>query len=395
MSFLLANVPLGKKYKIPFPVLLWFTLAFVAVFLESMRHAINNYEIFKGVFWHTVHGMNLYSEYPAEYNDTNHYGPLFSLVIAPFALLPDWLGVVLWSLTNAAVLFFALKQLGFSQKNFYIILLIGAIELMSSTHHVQFNPMVAAWMILSYVMVRKEKDLWATFFIAAGFLCKLYGIAGLTFFLFSKHKVKFILYFIGWTVVLFCLPMLISSHAFIVQSYHDWFQSLSDKDAKNAAQSLAHGQQDISVMGILRRSLHTSRISDLMVIAPAAVLFALPLLRISQYKYIGYQLRYLALCLITIVIYSSSAESVTYIIAVAGIAIWYVLQERKTAWVNALLVVVFVMTILSPTDLCPPFMQHFIRGYALKALPCFIVWLLLLREAAFNKFSHQSTDTII
>jgi hypothetical protein len=393
MNFLLANVPLGKKYKIPFPVLLWFTLAFVAVLLESLRHAINNYEIFKGVFWHTVHQMNLYNAYPADYHDTNHYGPLFSLVIAPFAMLPDWLGVVLWSLTNAAVLFIAIKQLGFEQKKFYTILLIGAIELMSSTHHVQFNPMVGAWLILSYVMVEKEKDLWATLFIAAGFLCKLYGIAGLTFFLFSQHKVKFAGYFIMWMAILFCLPMLISSPAFIVQSYQDWFNSLRGKDAQNAAQSLSGGQQDISIIGVLRRSLRTSSINDLMVLAPAALLYALPLLRFSQYKYAAWRLRYLALALITIVIYSSSAESVTYVIAVTGVAIWYVLQEKKTAWTTTMLVILFFVTILSPTDLCPPPIQHFIRFYALKALPCFIVWLLLIREAAFKTFSPERSIT--
>ena len=391
MNFLFADIPLGKKWKLPFPVLLWFFLAFLAVFLESMRHAINNYIIFKHVFVHTVNEMNLYSPYPDVYNDTNHYGPLFSMVIAPFALLPDWLGVVLWSMTNATVLFIAIKQLGFERRQFYTILLIGAIELMSSTHHVQFNPMVGAWLILSYVMVEKEKDLWATLFIAAGFLTKLYGIAGLTFFLFSKHKVKFIGYFIMWMAILICLPMIISSPKFIIQSYQDWFFSLKGKDEKNAMQSLSFGQQDISIIGVFRRSLQTTRISDLMVLAPAALLYALPLLRVSQYKYAAYRLRYLALALITIVIYSSSAESVTYIIAISGCALWYVLQEKKSAWTTFMLIFLFFFAILSPTDLCPPPLQGFIRAYALKAVPCFVVWLLLLRETAFNRFSPESS----
>lgn len=386
MKFLLADIPIGKKLKVPFPVLLWFFLALLAVVLEVSRNTINNYIIFKHVFVHSVNQQNLYLEYP-EYNDTNHYGPLFAMLIAPFALLPDKLAVILWSLTNAAFLFYAIKQLNFKKEHFYGILLIGAVELMSSTHHVQFNPMVGAWLVLSFALVEKEKDLWATFFIAAGFLCKLYGIAGLTFFLFSRHKIKFLLYFAMWMVILFCLPMVLSSPAFVTQSYEDWFNSLKWKDANNARTSLDYGQQDISVMGILRRSLQIKGITDIMLLGPAALLYALPLLRVSQYKYAAYRLRYLALALIAVVIYSSSAESVTYVIAVTGVAIWYMLQEKKTVWTTAMLVFVFLVTIFSPTDLCPPPIQNFIRAYALKALPCFIVWLLLLREVAFNKFS--------
>lgn len=392
MKFLLADIPLGKKWKLPFPVLLWFFLAFLAVLLETMRHTINNYIIFKHVYVHVVNQMHLYIEYPEIYDDHNHYGPLFSILIAPFALLPDVIGVFLWALANAAVLFIAIRKLSLEREKFYTVLLIGAVELMSSTHHVQYNPMVGAWLVLAYVMVDKEKDLWGTFFIVLGFLTKVYGIAGLTFFLFSKHKVKFIGYFIMWMIVLACLPMIISTPSFIIQTYQDWFDSLRWKDEKNASQSLTFGLQDVSLIGVFRRTLQV-KISDMVVLGPAALLYALPLLRFSQYKYAAYRLRYLALALISVVIFSSSAESVTYIIAVVGVALWYVLLERKTAWTTAMLVFIIIVTILSPTDLCPPPLKDLIRAYALKAVPCFIVWLLLLRDVAFKNFSSKELTT--
>ena len=58
----------------------------------------NNFLIFRGVFLHTWQQTSLYAAYPAEYFDVNHYGPLFSLIIAPFALLPHWMGLVFWLL---------------------------------------------------------------------------------------------------------------------------------------------------------------------------------------------------------------------------------------------------------------------------------------------------------
>ncbi|SFW74447.1 glycosyltransferase family 87 protein [Chitinophaga sancti] len=384
MSILNIKIPLTSRLSIPFPVFLWFLLATLAVVLELSRHSINNYHIFKYVFIHTLEQKNLYVAYPQVYNDTNHYGPLFGIVIAPFAMLPDSMGVILWALVNAAILFYAIRRLKFPRKYFLTILLIGAIELMSSIHHVQFNPMVASWIILSFVFVEEEKDIWASFFIVAGFLCKLYGIAGITFFLFSKHKGKFTIWFLIWMLVLFCLPMLFSSPGFITQSYLDWMYSLQEKDSQNALQSVTFGQQDISVTGIIRRISQCRSISDGFILVPAMILYCIPLLDVSKYGDNGFKLRYLALALISIVIFSSSAESVTYIIAITGVLIWFVIQYPVERWMIALMVFVFIVSIISPTDLCPPPLNHFIRSYALKALPCFIVWLRLLYEVQFK-----------
>jgi hypothetical protein len=394
MNVLLSKVPLGRNKKIDFPVLLWFALAFIAVLLETTReNSINNYIIFKQVFWHLIEQKNLYLPYPAEYGDMNHYGPSFALLIAPFAILPDWLGVILWSLANAAVLFIAIKLLPISRKNFLIVLLISAVEMMTATHSVQYNPMVAALIILAFVFVEKGNDFWGTFFIVFGFITKLYGIAAITFFLFSKHKIKFILYFAMWMVVLVCLPMIISSPAYIIQCYSDWYHSISNKILQNTGSLSPNHMQDICVMGMVRRILHTTNFSDLVILGPAVVLFGLPLLRISQYKSVLYRLRYLALVLIAIVIFSDSAESSTYVIPVVGVAIWYILQEKKLPWVIAMLVFMLLFTTLSATDLCPEYLKyHFIRAYALKALPCFIVWLILIAEVSFKKFDPLITE---
>ena len=170
MRFLLQNISIGK-WKIPVPVFLWFFLAMLAAIAEISRglSAINNYEIFSGVFHHTLAQTNLYLTYPAEYLDANHYGPLFSILIAPFALLPDSIGCFLWCVANAWMLFYAVRQLQLTERQQNIILLIGLIEMMTSIHNVQFNPMLTGWIMLSYVMVEKEKEVWATLFIVAGY----------------------------------------------------------------------------------------------------------------------------------------------------------------------------------------------------------------------------------
>ncbi|RYY65431.1 MAG: DUF2029 domain-containing protein [Chitinophagaceae bacterium] len=394
MNFLYREVRLGK-YRVAVATLLWFGLALIATLAQIGRHSYKNYDIFKGVFWHMRAGTNLFAEYPAEYTDTNHYGPSFAPLIAPFAVLPDWLGVALWCLANAALLWWAVKKLPLPERSRLLILAIGAIEMMTATHNVQFNTMLTAFLVLAWVGVEKEKDFWATLPIAFGFLIKLYGIGALLFFVFSKHKGKFVLSFLFWCVVLFALPMLLSSPQFVLQSYHDWYTSLMAKNAQNVDFIASEGYQDISVMGMIRRTVYHLTgargeiIPNLAVLAPAALCILLPLLRFSQYKYKAFRLSYLAIVLISVVIFSSSAESSTYVIAIIGVGIWYVLNRRDGGtWVLGLLIAVFLLTELSATDLFPQVIRKdVVRAYSLKCLPVFIVWCWLIAQVARKNYS--------
>ena len=365
--------------RIPLATVIWFALALIAVLAELLHHKINNFLIFRQVFWHVIDQKNLYLPYPAEYEDHNFYGPVFSFIIAPFAVLPVWLGVICWVLANGFLLFYAITQLPLTEKAKRCIFLIAAIEFMTSSHNVQFNPIVAAFIILSYTFVHKQKDFWATFFIALGFLAKLYGIAGILFFVFSKHKLKFAGSFLFWLMVLFCLPMLISSPGFIIQTYKDWVHTLTLKNLHNITLEYV-SMQDLTVMGIIRRTFRYAELSGLAVIIPAALLLALPLLRFKLYNNLVFQLYYVCLSLITVVIYSSSAESATYVIAMVGVALWFVLNmHKKNTWNTFVLIFALFITSLSSTDLVPQIIRHdIVRTYALKALPCFVVWLILI-----------------
>jgi hypothetical protein len=385
---------LGRK--MPLAVIIWFGLAAIAAISEIVRgpSAINNYQIFTGVFRHTLQQLPLYAPYPAEYIDTNHYGPLFSILIAPFALLPDSIGCFAWCIVNAWVLFYAIKQLPFSQEQKMLILWIVLVEMMTAIHNVQFNPMLTGWLLLCFVLVQKEKDGWATFFIAAGFLVKLYGIVGIAFFWFSRHKIKFIGSLLCWLILLFCLPMLISSPAFIIQSYQDWFHSLVEKNAQNINTGAENLMQDISVMGMIRRIGGITNLSNIWVLGPAAISYLLPLLRFRQYASQTFRLLYLCLLMIGAVIFSSSAESSTFVIAVTGIAIWYMISRPAHKKANTILLgFVILLTSLSATDLFPPYVRnHFIRPYSLKALPCFVMWMVILYRLLREEFVEKRAD---
>ena len=87
--------------------------------LSEVHLHVNNFVIFKSSFGHFVHHLPLYLEYPKEYFDLYLYGPVFAILMAPFAVLPLGVSVVLWNVLNAVLLFWALMELpmGISKKS--------------------------------------------------------------------------------------------------------------------------------------------------------------------------------------------------------------------------------------------------------------------------------------
>jgi len=368
----------NKKYAIA----VWLLLAVVSSlkqFFSGNPDKYNNYLIYKNVFYHLIDKVSLYKEYPDLYFDHNHYGPIFGLLIAPFAVLPDWLGMTLWSVFNTLVLIWAITQLPLKLPNTTILLWICAHEFLTTILSFQFNPIMTAIIILSFVYTDKKKDFWSAFLIVFGLYVKLYGIVGLAFFFFSKDKLKFIGSLFFWAIVLFVAPMLVSSPEYIVQTYIEWFDRLVVKNNENAT---LVSMQDISIMGMSRRILNDNSISNLPFLLFGIVLFALPYLRINMYKDLKFKLLLLSSVLIFTVIFSSGSESPTYIIAFVGVGIWFLLQTKPySKIVIFLFVLALILTSLSPSDLIPRFIREdYIRPYSLKALPCILIWFVIIYQ---------------
>lgn len=361
---------------------LWLLLPVIAALLKLSKH--NNFLIFKYVFWHTIEQSPLYTVYP-EYWDHNYYGPVFSLLIAPFAVVPTRLGLLFWLIALSLSLYYAVRKLPLPQRKLIFIYWFCAHELLTALFMSQFNIAIAAIIIATFYCIEKEKDIWAAFFIVLGTFVKLYGIVGLAFFFFSKHKPRFILSLLVWSLVLFAAPMLISSPDYIIAQYGEWWLSLSDKNDQN----LFSIMQNVSLLGIVRKVSQCASYSDLWLIAGGLVVFLLPYLRIGQYKHPAFRFTLLASVLLFVVLFSTGSESSTYIIALMGVAIWYVVAPwKRTRWDVALMIFAFILTSFSPSDLFPAYIRKtFVQPYALKALPCVLIWLKLSYEMCFRNYA--------
>lgn len=374
----------------------WTCVLYVAVAIFSwqmkyFRHIDNNYLIFRQSWYHLKDQLNLYAAYPKEYYDFYYYGPIFGVFAIPFALPPEVAGLFLWEVANALAVIIAVNMLPLSQKRRMLLLLLCAIEFSNSSFYMQFNPVIAAFMIISFMMVEKGKEQWATLFIVLGTLIKLYPVVGLAYILFSKNKSKFVIWTVVWSVVFFVLPMLFSSPSYIVNSYHQWMAAVSFKNQLNTGLNTS---QDMCVMGVVRRLLQNSNVPNLPFLIGAAIIFSLPFLRFSQFKSYTFRLQILATALIMVVIFSTGAEHPTFIIAVAGCFLWMMIQQKPFTTTNiVLMVLLLVITGLGLTDAMPKLIrQDYIAKYSIKAWPCIIVWLIISYELLFKDFTTPSVS---
>ena len=368
---------------------LWTLLAVVAGLTKIAPHRHNNFLIFRGVFWHTIQKLSLYDFYPTEYNDHNHYGPVFSLVIAPFAVVPDAIGLLGWLVVLALGMYYAVRRLPLEEGRQIFLYWFCAHELLTALQMQQFNIAIAAIIIGSFAAIEKGREVTAAFLIVLGTFVKLYGVVGLAFFFFVKRKPRFILALIGWSVVCFVAPMLISSPEYVVGQYVEWYERLAVKNGENTFSLM----QNISLLGMIRKASGSASYSDLLVILPGLALFGLPYLRFGQYRHLAFRYAILSSVLLFVVLFSTGSESSTYIIPFAGIALWYTTSPwKRSGWDVALLVFAFVLSSLSPSDLFPRSLREaYVLPYALKALPPTLIWLRLSYELLTRDYAPSKT----
>lgn len=371
---------------------LWLWMIIAVTGMTRFGHGReNNFLIFRQAYWHVVDQLPLYVHYPEEYFDLNLYGPVFSLVIAPFAIPPIWLGMLLWLITLALFLYVAVKHNVLTKGQLLFVCWFCAHELLNGIQMQQFNIAIAAIILLTYNLIEKEKDFWAAFFLVLGTFVKIYGIVGLAFFLFSKHKGRFVISLLFWTLVLFIAPMIISSPTYIVDQYQEWIKVLIHKNEGNMFSQTTN----ISLLGLVRKMTGSATYSDLWIIIPGLLVFALPYLRLGQYANKPFRQTLLASVLMFTVLFSTGSENSTYIIAVIGVAIWYVAAPwKRSKWDIALMIYVFIFCTMAHSDLMPKIIrEECIKPYGLKALPVVLTWIKLCYEICTKDYDEKIYTT--
>lgn len=371
---------LTNKIKLPqdnrLVLLLWLSITLIFVVDSWITNRFNNYLIFENTFRNLLHQQSFYAAYPEFHEDSNHYGPVFSLIVAPFASLPNWLGLLFWNLFNCVFLFKAIQTLPMSYRDRITFGLIALPCLIESMLNQQFNAAAGALIILNYTQLNKAKGFFSSMFMVLGIFVKLYGIIGFAFFFFVKDKPKYILFSIFWAIVLFLLPMFVSSPLFVYESYQEWLGALVEKNSIN----VTGAGIDMSIMGFFRALFHASYLSNGICISIGSILFMLPFINFGAYKKRRFQLLILASALLFPILFSTGAEDCTFIISIAGVGIWYVLEKNKKLK-NILLPILLVTACDFPMLLFPVFAKSHPILLSMLSFPYFLVWIRILYKA--------------
>src|SRR5262249_29890035 len=159
---------------------------------------------------------------------------------------------------------------------------------------------------------------------------KIYGILACVLFLFYPQKMKFILYCVLWAAVLAFLPLLFVSFDQLIFLYKSWYKIVAEDHAT---------QYGVSLLGLLHTWFNADPDKNILALA-GLLLLLLPLIRLKQYNESIFRLNFFASLLIWLIIFNQRAESSTYIIAIAGVAMWY-FNSAKTKLDTWLVIIAF------------------------------------------------------
>ncbi len=305
----------------------------------------NNFLIFKYSFFHLLDGKDLYASHLNEHWDLYKYSPTFAFLFGSLAWLPNSLGLLVWNLLNVLALFIGIQKLKLKAEERNIILLLCAVELFTSLQNAQSNALIAGLIILAFALIEKEKFRW-----------KMVGYSVLAM------------------LLLAALPLTVTSVDELKNCYVSWLALLQKDYIPN----------HLSLIGVVKAWFGMKLQSNLVLLF-GVILFLIPLIRVKFYNQFHFRLMFLAMILLWMIVFNHKVESPTFIVALAGIGVWFVSSGIEQRWKFALTIFAIVFTSLSPTDLFPDFIQdNFFQPWSVKAIPCIMIYVVAFYELTFN-----------
>lgn len=326
----------------------------------------NNFLIFKYSFKHIISESPLYLWNKEECYDLFKYTPTFALFFGLFSWGGDLVGLLLWSLINSLLPFYAILKLVSTvrQRIFgFSVLLIG--ESLTSLLNSQSNGIVLGLMILALASFQKGRDYSAVSFILMCAFIKVFGILLFALYWFRREKLKVVIPFaliLGLSLLF--LPLIVVQFEYLKEQYFSWFKLLS-RDSTRFVK--------YSVMGWIQSWFH---LSPNKVILLGIGLFIQSLFVITQRApSITQTIQWGALWVVWSVIFNHMAESATFVIAIGGMMVYGLLQHQLSKMDLLIWFLVILFTILGPTDIYPVNWRIWIVETAqLKVFPVILFW---------------------
>ena len=344
----------------------------------------NNYTIFKQSFLHLWQHQNLYIHYNEVHFDLYKYAPTFALLMMPFAYLPDIVGLSLWNILNALVLWYGIRSLPFSlsirtRMSWFVLL-----ELMTAVQNDQSNALLAGLLLLAYSDLERDNMPRATFLLSIATYIKIFPIVAFIWVLYYPNRwrgVAWSAFHITWLAF---VPMLFVGWSQLLWQYQNWWVMLAQDYSDSSGLSVMAWFQ--TWFGVVAKKE---------ILAIGASIFIILGLLYPYFEIKKYRIGMVAATLIWMVIFNHKAESPTFVIAIIGAALWYFTKAKPSTFDTILIVSAFIFTSLSPTDLFPRSLREsLVIPFVLKAVPCIWIWIKIGIEIMLLKNNTSEIETL-
>jgi len=348
-------------------LVLWGAAVVAATLQQGVAHPNNNFLIFRAASVHLLHGQDLYAAYPLLHFDFYKYSPTFALLFLPFALLPFTVAMLAWNALNAGALYAAIGTV-LTRRGALVARAIVFLDMLGSLQNVQSNALVAALIILAFAGYERRHAFSASLAVAVGVSIKVFPLAAASFAVFHPRRVRVALAGVVSLAVLLLLPLLVTSPTTLMAQYHSW----------RAIESLDAVERGFTVMQLLQLLLRQDWPNWPFQLAGVVALVAPVLVRRERWTQWGFRRLYLCSVLVFCVIFNHQSESPTFVIGVAGAAIWFASLSERSAWAWATFAFVAVCTILASSDAMPKSIQRSVFDpWHFKTVPLVLVWVIL------------------
>lgn len=344
---------------------------------KGLHHSDNNFLIFDAAFRNLRAGRDLYAPHPDQYIDLFKYSPAFAVLFAPISMLPDTLGLVLWDALNTMLLAVAIVKL-LPDRRGDAVLALTFLEMFGSMQHSQSNSISAALIILAFLAFESERQFGAALALAIGTAVKIFPIAGIAMALPRPRRARFAMVCAVVLVVVLGLPFLVVSPHEVKAQYASWVTMLP-RDA--VADTVAgRGMHTGGVPEMLHLWFGT-RSSPFLTEVVGVALLILPLCaQFRRWADADFRLRFLCSLLVFLVIFNHRSESPSFVIAVVGIAIWFVISTPDAFTISVIVATVAIVSIGASSAVPNAIRVGVVMHYRLKSLPCAVAWLVMQAE---------------
>jgi len=355
-----------------------------AVFVTVQQGVVgrsNNFKVFRAAAVNLLAHRDLYAAHPDQHFDFYKYSPTFALLFAPFAGLPFAPALLIWSLLNSLLLWYAVRRL-LPDRQATLALALVYLEVLFAMQYTQSNGLVTALILLAFLALEQGGQLRAALLIGLDAFIKIFPLGAAALALFHPRRWRFTLLFAAVGAGLALLPLVVIPPHELVAQYRSWLAiEVSDASRVNRGDS---------VMQYLHQWLGMNWPNWPLQLAGTLVLLAPIAVNRERWSDRAFRLRFLCSLLVYLVLFNHQSERASFVIAYTGLAIWYAASEPDPVR-NAIAFAALIALVLQDVQIVPWAVHDALGQYRVKAIPCLVAWIVMQTELlGWRRWSPRS-----